>query len=494
MQKKFLIPVLGGVGIVAMLVALVSCGGTSGGDKDFSGQAFVADESVGSIFFSTLPSEIQVSRVAGFAVGVKNGNGEAVPSLTISCDTEQGLALIEPTSGREITDSTGSISGKVGCERPGSYQIGCRLPVGANKRVFERVVCTGEIPDTFTGFPGAGGGGLGGGSLVSDDAGPGGTSLEGFGIQSTKVNDGETEGTFTVDTTQVNTCGDDGTDTEPFGDASVEFGFLNETNSTVSCDTYTMTVAGVGTFGPIAVGGAIDGGFAPNGGEATITVPLAIAQGDGTKTWAGSATAISSSTGFKNVSFSFACNKDTGDASDVGEDVTVTKAVGVTFANVNRCETGGGGSGGGSTGDATFVSLSFTDNGTAGATTIDVTDTACSGSETESLSDARFTMTVDNDTGGNVTITSYSVEISGVGAVGTKNKTAVLATGTQTFSGLIALTTGSAKTTIDGLTTILNTTGNKEVTVTITGTDANGDTVTISGTDSLTFTEVDNCA
>lgn len=491
MQRRFLIPLLGGVSIVLMIVALVSCGGTSGGDESFDGQAFVADESVGSIFFSTLPSEIQVSRTAGFAVGVKNGSGQVVPSITISCDTEQGLALIEPTSGREITDENGSISGVLGCSRPGSFQVGCRLPVGANKRVFERVICRGEIPDTFTGFPGAGGGGLGGGVLVSDDGGPGGTSLEGFGIETTVVSDGETEGTFSVDTNQVNTCGDDGTDTEPFGDASIAFGFLNETNSTVSCGSYTITVAGVGTFGPIAIGGAIAGGFAPNGGVATVSVPLAIAQGDGTKTWAGSSTTISSSTGFKNVTFSFACNKDTGDAADEGEDVTVTKAVGVTFANINRCETGGGGSGGGGgNGTATATDVSFADDGTSG-TAMDVTATACGGSETETIGDATFTVTVDNQTGGRISVTSYTVDIDGVGSPVTQNKTGSLDEDTDTFTANFALGTGTTKTTLGG--TLIGAIGNTDIDITITGTDADGGAVSITASGSVNFTEVDNC-
>jgi len=334
MRKQLLISALGGSLVALAMVFLASCGGTSGDDKSYSGGSYVADGEIGSISFSTLPSSIPVSQVSGFIVGVRDGSGAGVGDIQVSCDTEEGLALVEPTSGREMTDSSGTMSGKIGCERPGSYQIGCRTPVGANKRVFQRVSCTGEVPDGFTGFPGAGGGGLGGGGLISDDGGSGGADTSGFGIQSARVLDGGIENAFAVDTTQVNTCGDNADEDEPFGDALVSMDFVNDTNSRVDCDSYTITVPGVDTFGPIAVNLGVSGGIAPNGGEAQVTVPLALSLSGG-KVWAGSADTISSSTGFKNVELEFTCSKESGD--DDSAEFTRSITLGLTFTNVNRC-------------------------------------------------------------------------------------------------------------------------------------------------------------
>ncbi|GEM_PF-980780 len=490
MRRKILVPFVAVFFAAIAVATFVSCGGTSGGDKDFSGTQFVADDSVGSIFFKTLPSTIQTSRTAPFLVDVRDGSGSPVPEIEISCDTEQGLALIEPTTGREITDNFGSMSGILGCASPGSFQIGCRLPIGANKRVFSRVTCTGEIPDGFVGFPGAGGGGLGGGQQSSDDAGPGGTSTEGFGILSKSLTDGLIEKSSSVDTNQVNNCGSEGDDTEPFGDAVVTIDFVNETNSTISCESYTITVPSIGTFGPISLGAAISGGVAPNGGEASVSVLLAAAQGDGTKTWAGSNTTILSSTGFKNTTFTFSCNKDTGDKADIGESLTISTSFGIGFSNVNRCTEGGGGSGG-SSGSITGASLDFLDSGVA-STSADVTATAC-GSESENIGDLTFTMGINNGTGGSVTVSSYNVTVAGVGSASTVSKTASLANGSgQTFTGTIALGTGTSKTTLGG--TTITAVGNTSVTVLVTGTNSDGVTVSATATNTVNFTEVDNCS
>lgn len=334
MNKRLLASVIGGLIIAGTLTFLSSCGGTSGGEDSLVGDAYVADDSVGSISFATLPSTLPVSQVGGFLISVRNGSGQAVPDMKISCDTELGLALIEPTTGVEMTDSGGYISGKVGCERPGSYQIGCRTPVGANKRTFQRVICSGEVPNGFAGFPGAGGGGLGGGNLISDDGGPGGADIAGFGIISAILSDGKVEETFTVDTTRENVCGDDGNDDEPFEDGKVKFKFLNDSNSSIDCESYTVTVPGVGVYGPISTGILVDSIVVnAEGGEKEVTLPLAIAT-NLSKVWVGSSDTIPSATGFKNVKFSFSCSKQDGGS---GNDFIKSTTLGINFININRC-------------------------------------------------------------------------------------------------------------------------------------------------------------
>lgn len=492
MGKKIFMPILALLASLTSVIFIVSCGGTSGGDKDFTGTQFVAGESLGRIFFKTIPESIQTSRTAPFLVDVRDSNNAPIPAMQIFCDTEQGLALIEPTSGREITDSFGSVSGTIGCERPGSYQIGCRLPIGANKRVFATVKCSGQIPDGFVGFPGAGGGGLGGGQQISDDGGPGGTNIDGFELVGFALKDGDVENTFSVDTTQVNNCGSEGDDSEPFGDAVFNVTFVNETNSTISCGAYSITVPGVGEFGPISLGTSVAGGLAPNGGQGAASILLAAAQGDGTKTWAGSNTTIASSTGFKNITLDFACTKDTGSSSGVGESFVLSKSTGINFSNVNRCAEGGGGTG--NTGGALVaVSLAFADNGVAG-TSADVTDSngSCGAGEVETIGDTTFTLTVNNNTGGSVSTSSYTVTVDGIGSAATQNKTALIASGNnQTFTGIIALSTGTAKTTLGGNT--IGEVGLKNVTVTVNGVDATSSAVSVTASSAINFIEINNC-
>src|SRR5690349_17352826 len=90
---------------------LAGCAGnTSGGGDDGSGGVFVATpESVGTIEMQVC-SDLEVSGTCGLSVGVKNAAGQPVTDMPVVCDTEQGLALIEPTTGRELTDSIGAVS------------------------------------------------------------------------------------------------------------------------------------------------------------------------------------------------------------------------------------------------------------------------------------------------------------------------------------------------------------------------------------------------
>ena len=120
------------------LFSLAGCGGTDGGkagDETYDGTSYVdTDDSAGGLTLVVNDTDLNVAGMSGFFVRVVDRNGAAVPNIEIACDTESGLALIEPSTGYEMTDSNGQMSGKVGCELPGSYLIGCRLPVGAGQR------------------------------------------------------------------------------------------------------------------------------------------------------------------------------------------------------------------------------------------------------------------------------------------------------------------------------------------------------------------------
>ena len=158
---------------LAGFLAFLGCqGNTDGGSAaspNYSDDVFTGDgSSTGSIRVQLNESQVEVGHTSGFKVYVTDSKGEPVPNVRVVCDTEQGVALVEPTSGYELTNSEGVMSGKIGCAAPGSFQMVCRLSIGANRRQFVSVACTGDVPAGFPGFPGAGGGGLGGGSQIGD--------------------------------------------------------------------------------------------------------------------------------------------------------------------------------------------------------------------------------------------------------------------------------------------------------------------------------------
>jgi hypothetical protein len=146
-----------------------STDGDGGADNGSGDSVFVADESsTGEIDIEIEEPSIEVGETSGFFVRARNARGVAVSNINIACDSEQGVAIIEPQTGYELTNAAGVMSGVIGCERPGSFQLVCRLSVGANRRKFVSVRCTGDVPSDFEGFPEAAGGGLGGGVQTSD--------------------------------------------------------------------------------------------------------------------------------------------------------------------------------------------------------------------------------------------------------------------------------------------------------------------------------------
>ncbi|HMP27415.1 MAG TPA: hypothetical protein PKD37_05470 [Oligoflexia bacterium] len=231
---------------------LIACGST-GSDSDSAGggDVFVPNESnTGSIKVQLNQEQIQVADTAGYTVYVRDAKGRGVPNIVVSCDSEQGVAIIEPTTGREATDSNGIMSGVIGCETPGSYLFGCRLPVGGNRRNFVTVKCLGPIPAGFDGFDGAAGGGLGGGSQGTDGSGTGQVDVEnGVRLVAFKVIDlpGQDDSTEMIVDTRQDLC--DETTTPPiiekFG-TNVEFVFtvINNLNQSVFFDSMRYSVAG----------------------------------------------------------------------------------------------------------------------------------------------------------------------------------------------------------------------------------------------------------
>ncbi len=219
------------------LLMFSGCSGTGSDGENYDGTSYV-DEDAGGLTLTVKETEMGVSEWTGFSVQVVGQDGQPIPEVEIACDTETGLALIEPSTGYEMTDSGGHISGKVGCALPGSYLIGCRLPVGAYKRQYETIRCSGPVPDGFTGFPGAGGGSLGTGDTPSGDSQGNGTGSISV-ASATVTEDGAT--TTKIDI-QRGTCAN--STPEVFTDDDIAFSVTNGTSSPIKLFAYEYSIPG----------------------------------------------------------------------------------------------------------------------------------------------------------------------------------------------------------------------------------------------------------
>ncbi len=315
------------------LVTGCDSGSTNGGGDSGKDDQFVADgDTVGTISISVNDSQLAVGETSSFSVQVKDANGGAVSDTRISCDTEVGLALVEPTTGSEMTDGFGGMSGVVGCEAPGSFRMGCRLPVGGNLRKFTTVKCSGTAPAGFTGFPGAGGGGLGGGVDTSGDDGDDSFGLRLVGITFSEV---DAVSTTSLDTIQ-GICEDD--TGEPFTDTTVHFVLQNNSNEIVRITNYTYTVANFDGNGnshtspTLTFIGEADS-LDADGGRGTFSALFADATSVGptNKRFFGRNESISDF-GFKNITFNIS------GVTSGGKSVSISGRTAASFDNFNNCD------------------------------------------------------------------------------------------------------------------------------------------------------------
>lgn len=363
MNKKLVRSVMVPAALVAVGFGLVHCSG--GTDGDSAGDISLDDQftggagKTGNITLSVVSTSMGVSNTSGFGVKVVDAQGNPVSGIKVSCDSEEGVAILEPTTGSEITDTSGNLSGTIGCETPGSYQFACRLPVGGNQRRLVDIKCAGPVPTGFTGFPGAAGGGLGGGSDGDDDGGVGGGDTNGIRITNMLViDDGQIASepgsvvSFSVDVEQGICTAETGdipaTPTpsptpkitlEPFFDTVIAVKVVNNTNQIVTCSTVEFSVASAGalanngtsfvsdTISLIGEAASIDAG-----GDSSVLRFLAFDVVDGAKRFFGSSTDIPDNYGFKAVTVSLNC------VNDDGDDVVVEATETWSFDNFNRCE------------------------------------------------------------------------------------------------------------------------------------------------------------
>ena len=342
------------LGAIALVISGCNSGSTDSDNAPFSGGFVASEDNIGTLSLSVTSTRLAVSQTTGFEVSVTDQNSSPVPNISVFCDSELGIGIIEPSSGQEITNSSGRMSGRIGCAAPGSFQFGCRLPVGTNIREFVQVVCEGPIPAGFSGFENAGGGGLGNGSggggvAAPDDGAPGGTGTEGIRLLQIIMNDtGASDGnTFSIDVSRGNCEPDPLEDPicEPFFNTLATFRIINNSNQALQITGYSYVVpqaTGDGTASyssPTIAVSPIDGGPAvpPFGGELSITgLFTEFGSGNGGvcssgKTFVGSGGSISTSLGFRNVSFSVFGQNENGDS------FTLSGQLGLNFHNFDRC-------------------------------------------------------------------------------------------------------------------------------------------------------------
>lgn len=302
--------------------------GGSAGDVDYSGSEFVGtDANTGSINLLVNQTSLPVADMSGFRVTVTNAAGRPVPDMRVSCDTEDGVGIIEPNTGTELTDGNGQISGVVGCEAPGSFRMGCRLPVGVNKRQFVTVRCAGPVPAGFSGFPGAAGGGLGTGGVGT------GNSSEGVAITSITFSDAGDDNTLAIDLAPTQ-CDED--TWEGWVDAHVTITVVNNSSSDVTFGNLIYTVPEATgddssdyTTPEIAVSGQAT--ISGDGGESSFTFVFMEATGTG-KEWVGGSGVPSNDLGVRNILFEL-----TG-TNALGEDVVVSGSQSARFDDYNTCD------------------------------------------------------------------------------------------------------------------------------------------------------------
>ncbi len=333
--------------LVGSLAALWGClggqgstDGGSGADNNSRGSVFVADETTtGAIEVEVEEASIPVGGTSGFFVRAQNARQEGVSNINIACDSEAGVAIIEPQTGYELTNSSGVMSGVIGCERPGSFQLVCRLSVGANRRKFVSVRCTGDIPSGFQGFPGAAGGGLGGGAQTNDD---GDVRIVSAGF----VDDGSTLSgdvltSEAVDISQDGDCDNLGTtaDQEPFFVTYVKLKVENNLAQRVRFSYLQYSVSNVDGNGTeftskrLAITEEVDSSLSSSSaGSATIFVPVFNAYGGGK--YVGDPLGVGiqiTNTSLQAVSFSLVGETASGEAVEISAQATAS------FGNYNRC-------------------------------------------------------------------------------------------------------------------------------------------------------------
>lgn len=326
-----------GVGVFTLITGCQS-GDTDGGsarDGAGTGDQFVSDGGAGAKLEITFEhDELGVGDTMSFRVLAKDPQGAPLAFIRIFCESEKGIAIIEPSSGGvafEHTGPDGGMSGVIGGLAPGSFIFECRAPEGFNLVARRTLKITGEVPEGFEGFPGAAGGNLGGGVLIDDT--PDEDSVDGIVVESIQFFDGSTENVTAIDVVRDTDCDGDGTaeggtDTEPFYLNNYSITVVNNTTSNIVLKSVRFAAGGGGTATQ-TLSVLVTAG---NEGGSTFTGPFlesSSLSGGTQKKYAGTNDQVS--LGTRNIRVIFTAE------TEAGETITFSGGRSVTFANVNNC-------------------------------------------------------------------------------------------------------------------------------------------------------------
>ena len=265
-----------GIVLLASMLTLVAVGcnsgdtdGGGGNDDAGLGNQYVSDGGAGSTIEIEAPTEIAVGEEAEFKVFLRDPSGAPIANTRVFCESEKGIAIIEPSSGGvafESTSSGGAMSGVLGGLLPGSYMLECRGPEGFNLIDRVHMKITGDVPVGFVGWPGAAGGNLGGGVIIVQDPDD---TIELVTLAFSEA--GETG--FNIDTTRNLNCDGDLTtnDPEPFFANDYVIGITNNSLESITVQTVSISVddgqgveivdSGVNTNIGVGATGSVTGPF-----------------------------------------------------------------------------------------------------------------------------------------------------------------------------------------------------------------------------------------
>lgn len=270
MKRFALIP------LISLGLLSIGCtGDTDGGsaaDNALDPGSYVSDGAAGGTLTLNVKDSdntIGVGDTVGFSVVVTDARGAPAPGVRIFCDSEKGVAILEPANNNisvEMTDSEGQMSGQIGGVTPGSYIFECRAQDGFNLVGRTTIKISGEVTNGFQGFPGAAGGNLGGGRVI--DTTPDVDDGVGLRISAVSFQDAGGESTQGPIDTEASVCVNGLPDlcavtcnNEPFAAATYKVTVKNDTNENIFISTVefrsggTTVVAAQGQVGEIAKGG-----------------------------------------------------------------------------------------------------------------------------------------------------------------------------------------------------------------------------------------------
>ncbi|MCB0324592.1 MAG: hypothetical protein KDD69_13510 [Bdellovibrionales bacterium] len=331
LQSKFGRSFVGVVVGASMACAFLACDG--GGDTDGNpdsvgvGDQFVDNGGAGSTLRITANGPIPVGGRIDFLVTATDPSGLPLSNIRLNCESEHGIAIIEPSRGGvafEHTNVNGIMSGVLGGVAPGSYLLECRGPQGFNLQDRISLLVTGDVPEGFDGFPGAAGGNLGGGTIVEvpDE------DLTVRQVQIVTVS-GEPARNGIVDISFNGDCDGDPTtvDPEDYGFDNFQMTITNQRDDRAFVNSVTISIPSLGISATQQLGGLV----IPDNAEVDLVGTFTeFPAGSSVKVIAGSG-GPAVPTGTYNVTFTVRGSTGSGDS------FTLQQNAAVTFGAVDNC-------------------------------------------------------------------------------------------------------------------------------------------------------------